>query len=196
MSATAALPQPAENPRRFTRAEFHRMAEAGIFRDEERLELVDGEIVPKSPKGPRHQSALRRIARQLRRLFSEEHWTIMEDSALGLANHRERYPDLLVARGGEPEYEDRIAEAGDVVLVVEVSDTTLTTDRGAKGPEYAAAGIPEYWIVNLPERCLEVYREPDNSEYGTRTVLYPSDEFPVESASGTLISVADLLPLH
>ena len=193
--AVAEVP-PAQPKRRFTRDEFHRMAEAGVFGEEERLELVDGEIVPMSPKGPRHQSAVRRTARQLRRVFNEAEWTLMEDSALALANSRERYPDLLVAGGGDAEYDDRVAEPADVVLVIEVSDTTLATDRDVKGLEYALAGIPEYWIVNLADRSLEVYRDPSPAGYGPRAVFQPGDQVPLAAAESALVAVADLLPLH
>lgn len=172
------------------------MAAAGVFGEDERLELVDGEIVPMSPKGARHQSAVRRTGRQLRRVFAEAEWTIMEDSALALSDHRERYPDLLVVRGGDAEYDERVAEAADVVLAIEVSDTTLALDRDQKGREYAAANIPEYWIVNLPQRCLEVYGGPGASGYARGEIFGPSDLVGVEGAPGAAVLVADLLPLR
>ena len=193
--AVAEVP-PAQPKRRFTRDEFHRMADAGVFGEEERLELVDGEIVPMSPQGPKHISATRRSARQMRRVFGEEDWSVREEKALALGDSRERYPDVAVARGGDAEYDDRIAEPADVVLVIGVADTTLATDRDVKGLEYALSGIPEYWIVNLTDRSLEVYREPTPSGYGLRTIFAPGDQVPVEFAGSALVAVADLLPLH
>jgi Uma2 family endonuclease len=152
------------------------MAEAGIFGDDERLELSDGEIVPMSPQGPKHISATRRTARQMRRVFGEEDWSVREEKALALGTDRERYPDVVVARGGDDIYDDRIAEAADVALVIEVADTTLHIDRDVKAREYATAGIPEYWIVNLPERRLEVYRDPADGGYRSRRRFEPEQE--------------------
>ena len=172
------------------------MAAAGVFAPEERLELTDGEIVPMSPQGPKHVSATRRTARQMRRLFGEDDWSIREEKPLALSDYQERYPDIVVARGGDAEYDDRITEASDAVLIIEVADTTLTFDQDVKGPEYAAAGIPEYWIVNLPERCLEVYQSPGSTGYPPPAIFQRSDRVPVAAASGALVAVVDLLPLR
>lgn len=196
MSAPTQTPLPAPR-RRFTRAEFHRMAEMGLFGDGERLELVDGEIIPRSPQGPKHISATRRTARQMRRMFGEERWSIREEKALALPNESERYPDIVVAAGGDAEYDDRLAEARDVVLIIEIADTTLRTDRQVKGPEHAAAGISEDWIVNLPDRRLEIYRQPAPDGYGQQAVLLPSEQTRVPAADkSALVTVADLLPLR
>jgi Uma2 family endonuclease len=171
------------------------MAELGILGEDERLELVDGEIVKMSPKGARHQSAARRIARRLRRVFDENHWTVMENSALALDTFRERYPDVLVARGGEETYDDRVAGPSDVVLVVEVSDTTLEKDVGVKGPEYAAAGIPQYWVANMAQRRLEVRDDPAPGGYQNVRIYTLAESAPVTAVVASLtIPVADLFP--
>jgi Uma2 family endonuclease len=198
MSIAVATPSATSaRSRRFTRREFHRMAELGIFGPEERLELADGEVVPMSPQGPKHISATRRTARQMRRVFGEERFSVREEKALALNESRERYPDVAVARGGDAEYDDRIAEAGDIDLVVEVSDTTLAFDREIKGREYAEAGIAEYWVVNLPERCVEVYRQPSaGGGYGSRDVFAPADTLRAQAAPEAPVVAADLLPLR
>jgi Uma2 family endonuclease len=173
------------------------MAELGIFGEDERLELVDGEIIPMSPKGARHQSTVRRTARQLRRVYGEADFTLMEDSALGMGDLRERYPDLLVATGGEAVYNDRVAEASDVVLVVEIADTTFKKDRDEKVPEYAAAGVPECWLMDVRRWRLFVYRDPDPvaGRYRQVDVLGEDGQVVAGPGQGTPVAVADLLPL-
>jgi hypothetical protein len=129
----------------------------------------------------------------MRRVFGEEDWSVREEKALALGTDRERYPDVVVARGGDDIYDDRIAEAADVALVIEVADTTLHIDRDVKAREYATAGIPEYWIVNLPERRLEVYRDPADGGYRSRRRFEPEQEVSVAAApGGAFIRVADL----
>ncbi len=122
----------------------------------------------------------------------------MEDFALEMGSLRERYPDLLAAIGGEAVYDERVAEASDVVLVVETADTTLKKYRDEKVPEYAAADISECWLMGVHSRQLRVYRDPDPSpeDTGRWTGSGRMTGFWTAPGRGTLVPVADRLPLR
>lgn len=147
--------QAAPARRRFTLDEYHWLVQQGFFGDE-RVELIDGEIVSMAPTGPEHSSAKSRSLRVLSRL-SGESWHVRIDDPLALGGH-EPVPDVAVVPGSPDDY--RQAHPATALLVIEIADTSLEYDRTVKMSLYAGAGIPEYWIVNLVERRLEVYREP------------------------------------
>ncbi|GBC97118.1 hypothetical protein HRbin16_02938 [bacterium HR16] len=155
----ATLAQPAEQTsparRKFTLDEYHRLVQQGFF-DGERVELIDGEIVCMAPTGPEHSSTKSRALMTLLRL-SGEGWHVRIDDPLALGEH-EPVPDVAIVPGSPDDY--RTAHPSTALLVIEIADTSLEYDRTVKMSLYASAGIPEYWIVNLVERRLEVYREP------------------------------------
>jgi Uma2 family endonuclease len=113
---------------------------------------------------------------------------------LVLNDESEPEPDLVVVVGTEDDYPKSHPKAADARLVVEVSDTTLRFDRNRKRPAYSRAGIPEYWIINLPKRCLEVYRDPSGSRYLTATVHAITEIVAPLAAPDAQLRVVDLLP--
>ena len=143
------------------------MIDAGIIKDGEPLELLDGRLVPKMPKKPPHRISTRRTADALSNVLpkgwyvdTQEPVTLLE-LHLGAGNVPE--PDVAVIRGETDDYSEQHPSADSVALVVEVADSTLRDDRGLKKSIYAHARIPEYWIVNLIDRQLEVYQRPTGS---------------------------------
>jgi Uma2 family endonuclease len=179
--------------RRWTRAEYHRAAELGLFGPEERLELLDGEILKKMTQNAPHVYAVRQTTRLLDAVFSPGSHARAQ-APIVLNDQSEPEPDVAVVTGDDVEYLAGHPTASDALLVVEVADTTLRLDRVLKGPAYARAGIREYWIVNLRDRQLEVYRDPARSRYRT-TIVYGADEgvTPLAAPHAT-VRVADLLP--
>lgn len=170
----AILVQPKEKTalvrRRFTLDEYHWLVRQGFFADE-RVELIDGEIVRMPPTGPEHSSVKSRALMWLSRL-SGENWHVRVDDPLALGEH-EPVPDVAVVPGSPDDY--RQSHPTTALLVIEIADTSLQYDRTTKMSLYASAGIPEYWIVNLVERRLEVYREPSSPEPETPfNALYKS----------------------
>ena len=181
--------------RRFTAEEFHRMAEAGIFAENDRLELIDGEIIVMSPIGPAHMHAVL----QLDRLFNERilHVGIADvfvsvQNPLRLGPEQEPEPDVVLLH--LPHGMKQIPGPEAALLAVEVADTTLDYDR-QKAARYAAAGVPETWIVALEEDAVEVYRQPTDEGYAKRqraergeqlrcTALPKLDALPVETILG------------
>jgi Uma2 family endonuclease len=177
--------------RRWTRGEYYRMAEAGIFRPNERVELIDGEILTKSGQTSVHSIALLLAAEALRAACGKG-FDVRPQLALALSETSEPEPDLAVVAGSPRDYRD--AHPSTALLVVEVAETSLAFDRGVKKALYARAGIPEYWIVDLGERALEVYRSPHGANYRDRRRLGERDVIAPLACAGASIATADLLP--
>lgn len=173
-------------------AEWHRMGEAGIFPPEARLELIDGEILTMAPIGFNHAGHVNRLAR-LFILTLTENALIRIQSPLQLCDISEPEPDLALAAPDANEYTTRHPTAADTLLVVEVSDTTLRFDRSQKLRLYATHNIPEYWIVNLIDNCLEVYRQPQDGDYLQKTVLGITDSLNLVALPEVRIEVAAIL---
>jgi Uma2 family endonuclease len=183
--------------RLWRRDEYHRAAEMGLFGPEERLELLNGEIITKvSPQNYGHAHCIRLTAEALRNLFPTGYY-VSEEKPLVLADDSEPEPDIVVVRGSLRQATDH-PTAADAALVVEVSDSTLAFDKGTKAAAYARSGIREYWIVNLSARYLEVRRDPGpiGEDYGYRlvqTVTAEREIAPLERPEN-IVAVADLLP--
>jgi hypothetical protein len=143
---------------RFTVAQYHRMIEAGILNENDRVELLEGWVLQKMAHNPPHDATITRINRRLTRLLPET-WLVRIQSAVTTSDS-EPEPDLAVVRGPEEVYFRRHPAPADIALLVEVADTTLDTDRGEKRRLYARARVSVYWIVNIPEAQVEVYAQP------------------------------------
>jgi Uma2 family endonuclease len=155
--------------RRFTVDEYHRMIDAGILGANDRVELVSGWIVEMSPIGPPHMTSVGLILAALQECMPTG-WTVRVQGPITLRTG-EPQPDLVVARGNLRDYSDRHPGCADIGLLIEVADASLQFDRTQKRQEYANANISEYWIVNLVNRCVEVYRSPSSGDYSDREVI-------------------------
>ena len=151
---------------RFTVDEFHRMVKAGILQEDARVELIDGEVVQMAPIRERHAFCV---------IALTEEFTSRSAGRYVLSPHSELYPDLLLLQPPRSRYVQRTPNAADVFLVIEVSDTTVATDRRVKLPRYAAAGIPEAWLVNLRRQTVEVYRDPRDGQYQQVTIVHKGE---------------------
>ncbi|HLH23093.1 MAG TPA: Uma2 family endonuclease [Chloroflexota bacterium] len=184
--------------RRWTREEYERLADLGLLHPDERVELIEGEIVKVPPQLSRHATGVCLAGDALRAVFGEG-YTVRVQLPLALGQYSEPEPDAAVVVGDVRDFV--AAHPTSAVLVVEVSDTTLSFDRDAKGSLYAAAGIPEYWIVNLVDYWLEVYREPSaipgaryGSGYRSRVIALPGENVDAPALAGSRVAVDDLLP--
>ncbi len=149
--------------RRFTVHEYHRMAEAGILHEDDRVELVGGEIVEMTPIGTRHFTCVNQLTRLL--VSSVGDGAIVSvQNPIRLDEHGEPQPDLAVIRARD--YRESLPTPEDVLLLIEVSDTSLAYDRDVKLPLYARFGIPEVWIVDLAGEAIERHTEPSEGGYG------------------------------
>lgn len=163
--------------RRFTVDEYHRMAEAGILHEDDRVELIRGEIVEMSPIGGRHAACVREINHLLGRKLGEE-LRLDVQSPVRLDEQDAPQPDLAVIRARD--YGSSLPVPEDVLLLIEVSDTSLAYDRNVKLPLYGRSGIPEVWIVDLNNKVVDRYTEP--SEEGYRLVRRAGRNETLESA--------------
>ena len=176
---------------RWTREVYDRAVEAGIFGAGDRIELIDGEIVTMTPQGSRHAAVATRVAARLAAAFGAR-CHVRTQMPLAAGADSEPEPDVAVVEGNDFDYLD--AHPATALLVVEVSDDSLRHDRSAKQRLYARCGIPEYWIVAIPDARLEVYRDPAGDSYRTMRPLRAGDTVaPLDQPAAT-IAVADLLP--
>lgn len=184
----------APNPpttRNFSRSEYDNMIRAGILGEDEHIELIGGRIVAMRPEGPVHAAAIDLCAEALRRVFVSGH-TVRVQHPLAVDDDDEPEPDVAVVRGGP---RDHLTEhPHDAVLVVEVAESSLDYDRRDKALLYARAGFPDYWILDLVDRTVEVRRDPSPSGYRDIVVFHAGDEIAPLAAPATPVPVAALLP--
>ena len=148
-----------------TVAEFGRMAEAGVFSEDERLELIEGEIIERSPIGRRHAARVRWLINLLTRRLGTAEAVIDAQDPLVLGELSNPQPDLVLLKPRADFYADGHPQAADVLLLIEVADTSLVSDREVKVPLYAQHGIPEVWLIDLEGAAVEVFREPTAEGY-------------------------------
>jgi Uma2 family endonuclease len=184
--------------RRWTRAEYARLIEAGIFRPGEAVELLGGDLMVGEPQGSAHYTAIGLVEDALRSGLGPE-WLVRSQGPIALAEDSEPEPDVAVTRGRRRDY--RHEHPARPVLVVEVAESSLVLDREHKGSLYARAGVADYWILNLVDRVLEVYRDPVEDQaapfgwrYGWSEVLSSGSSAAPLIAPGARIPVSDLLP--
>jgi Uma2 family endonuclease len=178
---------------RFSVEQYHRMLASGAFTEHDRVELIDGWVVQKMAKGPQHEFVTGELEALLRERVPTG-WHVRNQAPVTLSES-EPEPDLAVARGSRGDYRARHPHAQELALVVEISDTTLTTDR-LKAGTYSAARIPEYWLVNLASRVVEVHRDPSDEGYRTHETFGETQRLSVrigEQDAGEL-AVGDFLP--
>jgi Uma2 family endonuclease len=149
---------------RMTRVRYDRLIDAGVFGPEDRVELLDGLLVAREPQGRRHAAVVGLVRTALEKAFGRA-YHVREQKPIALDDRSEPEPDVVVVPGTPRDYLD--AHPPRPVLLVEVAETSLAIDRVRKGSLYARAGIADYWVVNLSEEVLEVYREPARPSPGS-----------------------------
>jgi len=181
----------AADVRRMTRKEYHRLGEEGFFPPDKRVELINGIVHEMPPQDSWHSGTIQAAQEELRRVFTEgSHLRIQMPLALDLWSEPD--PDLAVVSG---HWRDYLSEhPTTAALVVEVSASSVRLDREEKRLLYATAEIPEYWILYVKTKQLEVMREPRDGDYRSRVILKPGDTVTPLAAPSASIRVADLLP--
>ena len=160
--------------RRFTVHDYYAMADAGILGEDDRVELIEGEILEMASIGSQHAACVDRLTRFLVP-GAGDRAVVRVQNPVRLSDLTEPQPDLALLRPRDDFYATAHPGPADTLLIVEVSHSTLGYDRGIKLPLYAAAGIPEVWIVNGDDGVIEVYREPSGGYYGSERRLHPGD---------------------
>ena len=184
--------------RRWTRLEYDRLIDAGVFRPGEPIELLGGMLVVAEPQGSAHFTAIRLAEDALRATFGPG-WEVRVQGRIALDGESEPEPDVALVPGTARDY--REVHPARAALVIEVAESSLAMDREHKGSVYARAGLTDYWIVNLVDRVLEVYREPAPDpaapfgwRYRSVTAIGAEGSVAPLAGHGSRISVADLLP--
>jgi len=184
--------------RRFSRAEYERLIDLGVFQPGEAIELIGGDLIVAEPQSAAHYTAIQKTAKALEAAFGPG-WAVRTQGPIGLDDDSEPEPDVAVVPGSPDDYGR--AHPSHPALTVEVAESSLAVDRQHKGSLYARAGLPDYWVLNLVDRVLEVYREPAPDaaapfgwRYARREVFDASARVTPLAASGSSIPVSQLLP--
>jgi Uma2 family endonuclease len=180
-------------PHRFTVAEYHRMAEVGILGEDSRVELIRGQIVDKAPIGAPHHGMVNRLTRLLPGVLAGR-GLVSVQNPVRLDDGSEPEPDVAVLRPRADDYATATAVPPDILLLIEVADTSLDDDRAIKLPLYAENGIAECWIVNLLDRVVEVYRQPRDGRYADIRRIGPGEILDLALLPGAALPVVDLFP--
>lgn len=176
----------------FTVAEYERMGAAGILPADDRVELIAGDIIEMSPIGKRHAACVGRLTQALG-LSLQRKAIIWVQNPIQIDDHSEPQPDIAILKPRADFYEQSLPTPADVLLVIEVSDTTLEYDRQIKLPLYAHAGIPEVWLVNLPAEQLDTYAQPAGDTYQLTNHIGRGAGVQAHRIADLRISVADVL---
>ena len=164
--------------RLFTIDEYNRMGEAGIL-EEKGIELIQGEIIKKmSPINESHASCINRLNAILNRFLLDKA-IISIQNPIVIPHHTKPEPDLTLLRFREDYYHARHPQVEDIILLIEVSDSTLAYDREVKLPLYAEAGIPEYWIINLEDQQIEAHHNPSENTYQIKEIAQKGDQLQI-----------------
>lgn len=177
----------------FNVEEYYRMQQAGILNEDDRVELIDGEIVQMSPISSRHAACVNALLNGLISLQTAKKALLSVQNPVRLGPRSEPQPDIAVLRPRSDFYAKGHPEPGDIILVVEVSDTSAKYDRETKVPLYARSGIRESWIVDLEAGVIEVFRDPVGESYSLVFRVAPGERLAPPAFPDFTVDVADLL---
>jgi Uma2 family endonuclease len=177
---------------KFTVEQYHKMADVGILSNQDRVELIAGEIIQMSPIGVKHASSVNRLNRIFNKKLGDKVLVSIQNP-IQLSEISEPQPDVVLLKYQEDFYEDKIPQSEDIYLIVEVADTTIKYDRETKVPLYAKKNIIEVWLVDLNSNALEVYRQPAQGGYQTVQTLKSGETLAPVSFPEIRFSVGEIL---
>ncbi|MXY47366.1 MAG: Uma2 family endonuclease [Chloroflexi bacterium] len=189
---TANRPDSATPRRRFTVAEYYAMAEVGILHENDRIELLDGDLIVMPPIGDWHAASVNRFTNSLPFLLQERAIVCIQNP-IRLNDNSEPQPDIMLLRWRDDFYSGGHPGPADVLLLIEVADTSVDYDRSAKLSAYARAGIPEVWIATRQERRIEAYTEPAEGEYTTARYATPGESIAPQAFPDVVLEVDNLI---
>jgi len=176
----------------FTIDEYHRMIESGILSEDDRVELVEGEIIEMAAKGSRHAACVTRITDLFYR-YARQSAIIRVQDPVRIGSSSELEPDVALLRLRDDLYANSHPDGNEVLLIVEVSDTTIGYDRGVKLGLYARANVPEVWIVNLADEVIEIYAQPEGGQYKKSREARGGEEIMVWSVPGLVVEAGAII---
>lgn len=184
--------------KRFTIDEYHRLAELGFFAEDDRFELIEGEIVQMVAKGTAHSVCNTHLYRELFKLIGEQA-TLRGQEPIIIPNESEPEPDLAIVQNRPDDYLETHPQPSDVLLVIEVADSSVKYDQEIKLPLYAKANINNYWIFNLVDNYLECYSEPyqdlqDKFGYRRKLIYLPNETVNLPVFSDLVLNLSQVFP--
>jgi Uma2 family endonuclease len=185
---------PTNNLKSWTVDDYHRMSELGILSPTERTELIAGQITLMVAKGNLHILAVRLLTRTLKTKLIDRPVLVSIQEPVQLDNSSEPEPDLAIVRGNMFDYAQRHPLPAEIHLIVEVADSTLKYDCQVKDKLYAKANIPDYWVVDLKNRQVHVFRNPTPTGYASQLILAESQTVSPLAFSDVIIPIASILP--
>jgi Uma2 family endonuclease len=173
---------------RISVARYQQMVATGVLTKYDRIELIDGEMIDMAPNGRKHVT----VTNRLNKLFvmgAGDSAIVSPGGPVNLGDYSEPEPDLSILRPRADDYATQLPEGADVLLLIEVSDTSLAYDQGIKRALYARHGISEYWIVDVEARCIHVHREPDGSSFSKVSTVTIPDRVAARELPGIEVSL-------
>jgi Uma2 family endonuclease len=180
--------------RRLTVQDYHQMAEAGIFRADERVELLNGSLISMSAKGTAHSSATTRTRKLLEARLGERVLLRVQDP-VQLDDYSEPKPDIAIVALDPLEYADHHPKPSEIFLLIEVADTSLAFDLDTKALAYARSGIPDYWVLDVQSRKLYVLRSPTEQGYQSEVILAEMTQIAPLAFPDCVLEIREMLPL-
>ncbi|AFZ27408.1 hypothetical protein Cylst_5386 [Cylindrospermum stagnale PCC 7417] len=184
--------------KRFTISEYHRLAELGFFEENDRVELIKGEIIQMVAKGRPHSVCNTRLYRELFKIVVEKA-TIRGQEPIIISDNSEPEPDLAIVQNHPDDYLANHPSPADILLLIEIADSSLKYDQEVKLPLYAEAGISDYWIFNLLNKCLECYSEPYQDSQGKfgyrrKLIFLPNESVNLPSFPDLVLDLSKVFP--
>ena len=178
--------------RHFSVAEYYKMAAAGVFTEDDRVELIEGEIVEMNPIGSRHAACVGKLTELLGQLAAGKA-IVWVQNPVQVSDDSEPLPDVALLKRRDDFYAQANPRPTDVLLIIEVADSSVEYDRNIKMPLYARAGIPEVWLVNLPKETVEVYNQPLGGEYREIRLVKRGEALSAKSVPGLTLDASAVL---
>ena len=184
--------------KQFTIDEYNRLAELGFFHEDDRVELIKGEIIPMAAKGTLHSTFSRRLIRELSKLITNQA-TLQSKDPIIITPNSEPEPDIAILKNKDDDYLNSHPAAQDLLLLIEIADSSLKYDQEVKLPLYAEAGITDYWIFNLIENCLETYNQPFQDlqgkfGYRRKVIFLPNETVNLPCFSELTLDLSNIFP--
>jgi Uma2 family endonuclease len=178
--------------RHFNVAEYYRMAVAGVFSEDDRVELIEGEIVEMNPIGSRHAACVGRLTKLLERLAGDRS-IVWVQNPVQIDDSSEPLPDVALLKLRDDFYAQANPQAADVLLLIEVADSSVEYDRDIKIPLYAESGVIEVWLINLPKETVEIYSRPLDGKYQETRLVKRGESISTKSIPTLTIEASAVL---
>jgi len=184
----------------FTLEEYHQLAEIGFFKEDDHIQLINGELIEIVSKGRAHETCLRNLLRELPKMIGDR-GTLQSQAPIIIPPKSEPEPDFAIIKNRDDNYLSSHPEGTDILLVIEVADSSIDYDQKVKIPLYAKAGIVDYWIFNLLDNCLECYSEPYQNKqgqfgYANRRIVLPNQVISLPCFSDLSLDLSKVFPPH